>query len=110
MDASVTSLPPQNSSSLAAVRTTGTYSEAAVELDDVGVRQARHHFPLCEHERRLVFLANEALVHHFDREVHLVFLHTRMEDLQRYGIVSQSHSVALVVGTETSHTRSAAWE
>jgi hypothetical protein len=58
------------------------YAEAAVELDDVRVREPRHDLALREHKRRLVLLADEALVHHFDGEVHAVLLHLRMEDLQ----------------------------
>lgn len=44
--------------------------------------QARHDLALSDHERRLVLLADVALIHHLDGKVRFVLLEFCMENLQ----------------------------
>ena len=50
------------------------YLEAAIKLNDVGVRQFRHYLSLHDDERYLIVLFDEILVHNLDRKVCLRLL------------------------------------
>ncbi len=45
------------------------YLETAIKLDDVGVRQFRHHLSLHDNKRYLIILFDKILVHNLNRKV-----------------------------------------